>query len=224
MALLEARESGLYCPAGDFHIDPALPVDRALITHAHSDHARPGSRAYLTALPGEALLRARIGDDAAIQAEALRRFHPHRRGERLLPSRRPHPRLVADPHRTRRRSLGGLRRLQTRPRPHLRALRAAALPYLRHRIHLRPADLPLGRCRADRRGDPALVARQPAGGARQHSVRLPGGQGAAHSRRCSMPAPARWSFTSLWNASMPSTGRRASPCRCRRRPRISPKP
>jgi putative mRNA 3-end processing factor len=70
VALLEARESGLYCPAGDFHIDPALPVDRALITHAHSDHARPGSRAYLTAGPGEALLRARIGDDAAIQSEA----------------------------------------------------------------------------------------------------------------------------------------------------------
>jgi putative mRNA 3-end processing factor len=70
VALLEARQTGLYCPAGDFHIDPALPVDRALITHAHSDHARPGSCAYLTASPGEALLRARIGDDAAIQSEA----------------------------------------------------------------------------------------------------------------------------------------------------------
>jgi putative mRNA 3-end processing factor len=70
VALLEARETGLYCPAGDFHIDPVLPVDRALITHAHSDHARPGSRAYLTARPGEALLRARIGDDATIQSEA----------------------------------------------------------------------------------------------------------------------------------------------------------
>ena len=69
MALLELREAGLYCPAGDFHIDPALPVDRALITHAHADHARPGSRAYLTARPGEALLRARLGDDAAIQSE-----------------------------------------------------------------------------------------------------------------------------------------------------------
>ena len=70
MALLEAREAGLYCPAGDFHIDPVLPVDRALITHAHSDHARPGSRAYLTATAGEALLRARIGDEACIQSEA----------------------------------------------------------------------------------------------------------------------------------------------------------
>jgi putative mRNA 3-end processing factor len=42
-------------------------VDRAVVTHAHSDHACPGSRAYLAARPGEALLRARVGDDAAIQ-------------------------------------------------------------------------------------------------------------------------------------------------------------
>jgi putative mRNA 3-end processing factor len=69
VALLEVREPGLYCPAGDFHIDPAVPVDRALITHAHGDHACRGSRAYLTALPGEALLRARMDDGAAIQTE-----------------------------------------------------------------------------------------------------------------------------------------------------------
>jgi putative mRNA 3-end processing factor len=42
-------------------------VERAVITHAHSDHACPGSRAYLTARPGEALLRARVGPQAAIQ-------------------------------------------------------------------------------------------------------------------------------------------------------------
>ena len=69
MALLEVRESGLYCPAGDFYIDPILPVDRALITHAHGDHARPGSRAYLTAREGEGLLRARLGDEAVIESE-----------------------------------------------------------------------------------------------------------------------------------------------------------
>jgi putative mRNA 3-end processing factor len=69
VALLEVREAGLYCPAGDFHIDPSLPVDRALITHAHSDHASAGSRDYLTASPGGGLLRARLGDDAAIQVE-----------------------------------------------------------------------------------------------------------------------------------------------------------
>ena len=175
------------------------PSIAPLITHAHSDHARPGSRAYLTALTRASLLRARIGDEAPIQAEPYGACYPHRRGERLLPSRRPHPRLVPDPPRTRRRSLGGLGRLQTRRRPHLRALRAASLPYLRHRVHLRPAHLPVGRCRADCRGNPALVARQPGGGACQHSVRVPGGQGAAYSLRCSTPAPAPWSFTNLWS-------------------------
>jgi putative mRNA 3-end processing factor len=66
--LLQVTRNGLYCPAGDFYVDPWLPVDRAVITHAHSDHACPGSRAYLAARPGEALLRARVGEDAAIQA------------------------------------------------------------------------------------------------------------------------------------------------------------
>lgn len=68
MPLLEVREAGLYCPAGDFYIDPWLPADRAVITHAHSDHAYAGSRSYLTAAPGEMLLRARLGPDAGIQA------------------------------------------------------------------------------------------------------------------------------------------------------------
>lgn len=65
--LLETRDPGLYCPAGDFYIDPALPVDRAIITHAHADHACPGSRAYLTAQAGEALLRERLGPEGLIQ-------------------------------------------------------------------------------------------------------------------------------------------------------------
>jgi putative mRNA 3-end processing factor len=52
--------AGLYCEAGGFHIDPWQPVDRALITHAHGDHARPGSHAYLCAAGGEPLLRARV--------------------------------------------------------------------------------------------------------------------------------------------------------------------
>jgi putative mRNA 3-end processing factor len=67
VALLELRERGLYCPAGDFYIDPWEPVERAIVTHAHSDHACPGSRSYLAAAPGETLLRQRLGSDAAIQ-------------------------------------------------------------------------------------------------------------------------------------------------------------
>jgi putative mRNA 3-end processing factor len=75
VALLELRENGLYCAAGDFYIDPWDAVDRAAVTHAHSDHAHPGSRAYLAARPGEALLRGRVGADPHIQTVAY--------GERL---------------------------------------------------------------------------------------------------------------------------------------------
>ena len=56
------RPEGLYCPAGDFYIDPWRPVDRAVITHAHADHARRGHAHYLAAAPAEGVLRARLGD------------------------------------------------------------------------------------------------------------------------------------------------------------------
>ncbi len=62
--------SGLYCPAGDFYIDPLRPVERAVITHAHADHARAGSASYLCAREGLALLQARLGPDARIEALA----------------------------------------------------------------------------------------------------------------------------------------------------------
>jgi putative mRNA 3-end processing factor len=52
--------AGLFCEAGGFYIDPWEPVARALVTHAHSDHARPGAAAYLCAAPGEPVLRRRI--------------------------------------------------------------------------------------------------------------------------------------------------------------------
>lgn len=68
--LLESDANGLYCRAGGFHIDPWGPVDRAVVTHAHADHAREGSRAYLTAAEGEDLLRARMGEEAAIETAA----------------------------------------------------------------------------------------------------------------------------------------------------------
>jgi putative mRNA 3-end processing factor len=45
--LVVARPEGLYCPAGSFYIDPWQPVERAVITHAHGDHARPGHGHYL---------------------------------------------------------------------------------------------------------------------------------------------------------------------------------
>ena len=62
MDLIVVRPEGLYCPPGDFFIDPWRPVDRAVITHAHGDHARAGSRHYLAARSSAHVLRARLGD------------------------------------------------------------------------------------------------------------------------------------------------------------------
>ncbi|MEP7062540.1 MAG: ligase-associated DNA damage response exonuclease [Betaproteobacteria bacterium] len=60
--LVVARSEGLFCPPGGFHIDPWRPVDLAVITHAHSDHARGGSQHYLATPQSERVLRARLGD------------------------------------------------------------------------------------------------------------------------------------------------------------------
>jgi putative mRNA 3-end processing factor len=65
--LIETAQ-GLYCPDGDFHIDPWGAVPRALITHAHGDHARFGSAAYLCSEPCLPLLRRRFGTEAAIES------------------------------------------------------------------------------------------------------------------------------------------------------------
>ena len=65
--LFSLTPRGLYCAEGDFYVDPWDPVDRALITHAHGDHARWGSRSYLAATAGERVLRTRLGDDARIE-------------------------------------------------------------------------------------------------------------------------------------------------------------
>jgi putative mRNA 3-end processing factor len=59
--LVVRRPQGLYCPPGDFYIDPMRAVPRAVITHAHADHARTGHGAYLCAAPGAGVLRARLG-------------------------------------------------------------------------------------------------------------------------------------------------------------------
>lgn len=66
--LLELTERGLYCAAGDFYIDPWTPVPRAVVTHAHADHARPGCGSYLASEEGELVLRRRLGDAARIES------------------------------------------------------------------------------------------------------------------------------------------------------------
>ena len=60
--LIVRRPQGLYCPAGDFHIDPWRPVPRAVITHAHADHARRGHGHYLATAISAGVLRARLGE------------------------------------------------------------------------------------------------------------------------------------------------------------------
>ena len=70
MDLVIARPEGLYCPPGDFYIDPWRPVERAVITHGHGDHARNGNRHYLTASPGAGILRSRLGADINLQTLA----------------------------------------------------------------------------------------------------------------------------------------------------------
>ncbi len=60
-------ENGLACKGGGFHIDPRGPVERAVITHAHADHAGRGCRHYLAAREGIHILRTRLGSEASIQ-------------------------------------------------------------------------------------------------------------------------------------------------------------
>lgn len=83
--VLTFTERGIYCPAGDFYIDPWRPVDRALITHGHADHARPGHGRYLATEAALPVMRHRLGEIEAegIGYRAVRRiggaevsFHP----------------------------------------------------------------------------------------------------------------------------------------------------
>ena len=67
MAIIELTDRGLYCAAGDFHIDPWRPVPRAVITHAHADHARPGSGLYFAERSGIPILQHRLGAELRVQ-------------------------------------------------------------------------------------------------------------------------------------------------------------
>jgi putative mRNA 3-end processing factor len=86
--ILMPGPAGLCCKPGGFHIDPVRPVERAVITHGHSDHARPGHGAVLATQETLDLMRLRYGDNfarstqAIAYGEAIRlgdvtiRFHP----------------------------------------------------------------------------------------------------------------------------------------------------
>jgi putative mRNA 3-end processing factor len=69
--ILQRRPEGLYCAAGDFFIDPARPVARAIVTHGHADHCRPGSKALLATPQTLRIAEARYGANAFAATQAL---------------------------------------------------------------------------------------------------------------------------------------------------------
>src|SRR5689334_9052738 len=79
--LLRNTPEGLYCPPGDFHIDPVRPVARAIITHGHSDHARSGHGAVLATPETLAIMAARHGESFAAGSEAARYGEKIARGD-----------------------------------------------------------------------------------------------------------------------------------------------
>jgi putative mRNA 3-end processing factor len=95
MSLLTPTPAGLYCSVGDFYIDPCRQVERAIITHAHSDHARRGCRHYLAARPSRDLLRQRLGKRANIETLRYGETVNHRGVRGITASSRAYPRLSA---------------------------------------------------------------------------------------------------------------------------------
>src|SRR5213593_1609757 len=70
--ILVPTPSGVCCKLGSFHIDPTRPVEKAVITHAHSDHARAGHGAVLATQETLDLMRLRYGEDFAGTTQAIR--------------------------------------------------------------------------------------------------------------------------------------------------------
>ncbi len=65
--MLKFTSSGILCEPGNFFIDPWLPVDKAIITHGHADHAKSGMKAYLCHHFSVPILKSRLGDDISVE-------------------------------------------------------------------------------------------------------------------------------------------------------------
>jgi putative mRNA 3-end processing factor len=78
---LRPEPSGLYCEPGDFYIDPLYPVERAVVTHGHSDHARPGHQSVLATIETLGIMKIRLGDGAGKTTQALKYNETVRLGE-----------------------------------------------------------------------------------------------------------------------------------------------
>lgn len=68
MKLVKFTKKGIYCIPGKFYLDPWLPVDYAIISHGHADHARWGMKHYLCHTDSTAILKHRIGQDISIES------------------------------------------------------------------------------------------------------------------------------------------------------------
>ena len=68
MALIEFNQRGIYCPPADVYIDPWKPVKRALITHGHADHSRPGHQHYLCTDLAKPVIKYRLGSHVKIES------------------------------------------------------------------------------------------------------------------------------------------------------------
>nr|WP_295463762.1 ligase-associated DNA damage response exonuclease [Mesorhizobium sp.] len=79
--LLHTRPEGLYCPPGDFFIDPVKPVERALITHGHADHARPGNGKVLATAETLDIMGIRYGEGFAGSMQAATLAEPMQIGD-----------------------------------------------------------------------------------------------------------------------------------------------
>ena len=135
--------AGLCCKPGGFHIDPVRPVERAVITHGHSDHARPGHGAVLATQETLDMMRLRYGDNFAGSTQAIGygeeirlgdvrvKFHPagHVLGSAQIAVSCKDTRIVASGD------------YKDAPDPDLRAVRGGAVRRLHHRGHLRPAGV-----------------------------------------------------------------------------------
>jgi hypothetical protein len=181
--LLRLTPEGLHCAAGDFWVDPWRPVPRAVVTHAHSDHARWGCDAYLASRGGRARAARAAGRLGPDPRGIVGRSGLDQRRPRLAAPRRSHPRLGAGPHRAPRRGRRGVGRLQDRAGPYVHAVGAAALRHLRHGIDLRPADLPVAVAGVGVRGGQPLVARQRRSRPREPDPGVLAGEGAADPGR-----------------------------------------
>ena len=180
--VLALTPSGVCCKRGGFHIDPTRPVERALITHGHSDHARAGHGAVLATQETLDIMRLRYGENFAGRSQAIRygetvdldgvqvSFHPagHVLGSAQIKVETPGLRIVASGD------------YKDAARSDLRAVRARAVRRVHHRGHLRPARVPPSRRR--RRDRQAAALGRAFSRARASGRRLFARQGAARDR------------------------------------------